>query len=459
MLLGKGETMGKRLLCGVFLVLAVSALGAGSANAARPGSFDRSFGSGGTVVQPGNRVSAEGMYGPIGEHMAVGLQDEVLELQSERRCVSSGPCSARLFVERYSRDGVLDEAFGVRGRSAPAPVSNLSIPSFSPRPIAAMAVTPTDEVVVATLDGGTLVLFRFDRLGNLVPWFGDSGRVTTALGGLEGQPSLAITANGKILVAASSPQPNGRSVVWLARFSPNGAADPSFGAGLAQAVTPGALAISAPSPAGLALSSGERIVLGGVGCCPDKRSSVYFGRRDPDGRPLSPFSGGKPWRNLKVGEHASFSALLALPRGRIAMVGRSTGGPFVIRLLPSGRRDRSFGKRGIARLGQLRVGVSALADSAGNIYVAGFRSGDEEFSPDHALVVRVTRSGRLDRRFGATPPGYSLLPGAMSDPLAMGFQSSGKLVVFGEYRPSCVRSCPPPSRVLLRLYTSRRQGP
>jgi uncharacterized delta-60 repeat protein len=457
-MLGKGEMMSKRLLlCVVFLAFAVSVVGSGSAYAARPGNVDPGFGISGRVV-PGSLVSAGGFYGPTGENMAVGLGDEVLALRSERRCVSSSECSARLFVERYSRDGVLDETFGVRGRSAAAPVSNLSIPRFSPRPIAALAVTPTDEIVVATLDGGNLVLFRFDRLGNLAPWFGDAGRVTTALGGLEGQPSLAIASDGKILIAAGSPRPDGRSVVWLARFSPNGAPDPSFGAGLAQTVIPGAVAISAPSPAGLALSSGERIVMGGLGCCPDKRSSVYFGRRDPDGRPLAPFSGGKPWRNLKVGESASSSAVLALPRGRVAIMGRSKGGPFVIRLLPSGRRDRSFGKGGIARLKQMRVGVSALADSAGNIYVAGFRSGDEEFASDHALVVRVTRSGRLDWRFGATPPGYSQLPEAMSDPLSMGFQSSGKLVVFGEYRGSCVRSCPPPNQVLMRLYTSRRQG-
>ncbi len=450
--------MGKRLLCSAFLVLAVAALGAGSAAAARPGNLDPSFGSGGAVVQPGSRALNEGFYGAIAEDMAIGLEDEVLELQSERRCVSSGACSAGLFVERFWRDGALDETFGVRGRSASAPVTSVSIPSFSLRPIASIAVTPTGDTVVATLDGGALVLFRFDRLGNLVPWFGDSGRVTTAIGGLEGRPHLAVASDGRILVAAGSPQPDGRSVVWLARFSPNGAPDPSFGAGLAQAVTPGALAISAPSSADFSLSSGERIVLGGVGCCPDERAAVYFGRRDPDGRPLSPFSGGRPWRSQKVGGAASVGALLALPRGRIALVGRSKRGAFVLRLLPSGRRDRSFGKRGMVRL-KLRFGLSALIDSAGNIYVAGYRNGGEEFEPNRALVARVTRHGRLDRRFGAAPAGYSLLPQAMSDPLAMGFQSSGKLVVLGEFIGSCVRSCPPPNRVLMRLYTSRRQVP
>jgi uncharacterized delta-60 repeat protein len=458
--LSKGEMMSKRLLLFVVLLAIGVCAGAGPAAAkSQPGTVDPSFGTGGSVVQPGGRNLEEGFYGPFGEDMVIGLEDEVLELQSERQCVSSGACSAKLFVERYWRDGVLDEVFGVRGRSASAPVASLSIPSFSSRPISSLAVTPTDEVVVATLDAGTLVLFRFDRLGNLVPWFGVGGRVTTTIGGLEGQPRLAITADDKILVTASSPQPDGRSIVWLARFSQNGAPDPSFGAGLAQAVAPGTLAIGAPSAASLARSSGERIVLGGVGCCPAKRSSVYFGRRDPDGNPLPPFSDGKPWRSQKVGEPASVGAVLALARGRIALVARSKGGPFVLRLLPSGRRDRSFGKRGMVRLKHLRDGVSALADSAGNIYVAGYRSSGEEFASSRALVVRVTRRGRLDRRFGMARPGYTPLPEAMSDPLAMGFQSTGKLVVFGQYIGACVRSCPLPNRVLMRLYTSRRQGP
>src|SRR5690348_16398577 len=118
--------MGKRLcVCVAFLACAISALGAGSATAARPGDVDPGFGSGGTVVQPGSRDLNQGFYGAVAEDMAIGLEDEVLELQSERRCSGSGACSAKLFVERYWRDGVRDEAFGVGGRSAAAPVAPL----------------------------------------------------------------------------------------------------------------------------------------------------------------------------------------------------------------------------------------------------------------------------------------------------------------------------------------------
>lgn len=452
--------MRKRLLLFVVLLaIGVCAVSAGTAAArSRPGNVDTSFGSGGSVVQAAAPAAAAGFFGPFGEDMAIGLEDEIYALQSERHCNGSGPCGARLFLERYWRTGVLDQTFGVGGRSTAVTVST-SPTDFSLRPVASMAVTPAGEVIVATLDGGELTLLRFDRFGQLSPSFGSAGRVTTTLGGLEGRPRLAISSDGRILVAASSPRQGGASYVWLARFSSEGALDPSFGAGLAGAVTPGVLAIPAPSTAGLGLSPGGRIAMGGLGCCLDRRSSIYFGRRDPDGHPLRPFTGGKPWRNLAVREPTVVSAVFALPRGRIAMVASSEAGATIARLLPSGRRDRTFGKAGVVRLKHLQTDVApALADSAGNVYVAGYRNGAEEFASNRAVIARVTRRGRLDRRFGAAPPGYSLLPQAMSDLLSMGFQSNGKLVAFGMHRFECIRACPLPNRVLMRLYTSRRQG-
>ncbi|HEU4739781.1 MAG TPA: hypothetical protein VFS54_11985 [Solirubrobacterales bacterium] len=452
--------MSKRLLLFVVLLaIGTCAIGAGPAAAkSRPGNVDFGFGDEGTVIQPRNWGPVDGFYGPFGEDMAVGLEDEIFELQSERFCATV--CSARLFLERHRRGGALDESFGAGGRSFSTPAVDPVSPNASFRQVASLAVTPTDEVVVATLDGGNLVLFRFDRLGRLSAGFGNSGRVNTTLGGLDGPPRLAISSDGRILVAASSRRQDGGSFVWLARFNSNGEPDPTFGAGLGQTVAPGALAIPAPSAAALDLAPSDRIALGGVRCCPGKLSSVFFGRRDPDGLPLRPYSAVKPWRNLKVSEPSLVSAVLALPGGRIAMVASSKAGAFVARLLPSGRPDRRFGRAGIVRLKHLQIGVSpALADSAGNIYVAGYRVGPEGgFAPDPAVVARVTSRGRVDRRFGATPPGYALMPSAISNPLAMGFQSSGKLVVFGEYIDYCIRGCPLPDRVLTRLYTSRRQG-
>jgi uncharacterized delta-60 repeat protein len=461
--LGKGEMMSKRLLlCVVFLTFAVSVVGVGSAAAARPGNVDSGFGVGGTVVQPRVLISASGFYGPFGEDMAIGGEDAIYVLQSERECRSGEVCSRRFFVERYSADGTADPGYGSQGRSASVTVAVPGGPSTMPYGdrLASIAVTSDDEVLVATVDAGRFSLFRLDASGRLSAGFGSSGRVTTDFGGIAGRPQLAILADGRFLVAGTVRRSDGASFVVLARFGANGALDPSFGSGLPEAIAPGVLAIPAPSAATMGSSPGGRIVMGGVRCCLGKGPSVFFGRRDADGRPLPPFAPAEPWRNLKMAKPFSVSAALALPGGRIGLVGWSKAGPFVARLKPSGRRDRGFGRNGVVRLGGLGIGVSpALVDTAGNIYVAGHRGSGEEYVANRGVVARVTKRGRVDRRFGSAPPGYALLPRVISEPLAMGFQSSGKLVVFGEYSGDCIRSCLLPGRVLTRLYTSRRQGP
>lgn len=456
--------MSKRLLLfAVLLAVGICVCAGPAAAKSQPGNVDPSFGVGGTVVQPRGLISPSGFYGPFGEDMAVGLEDEIYVLQSERDCRGgSGSCAVRLFVQRYRRDGSLDTGFGTQGQSVSVTVAKPIFPSsevFGGRS-ASIAVTAANEVVVATVDGESPVLYRIDRSGQLSSAFGTSGRATAPLGGAKGQPRLAILSDGRILVAVNSPQPDGTGIVGLARFGPDGALDTSFGAGLGESSTPGALAVGSSSAADFSVSPGGRIALAGARCCSTKRSSIYFGRRNSDGRPLRPFSVARPWRNLKIVDLLSVDSVLALPGGRIAVVATSRAGAFVARLLPSGRRDRGFGKAGIVRLGRISIGASpALADTAGNIYVGGHRYVGEEYVPNRALVARVTRRGRVDRRWGAAPPGYSLITRSMSEPLAMGFQSTGKLVVFGEYSGDCIRSCSLPGRVLTRLYTSRRQGP
>lgn len=463
MALGKGETMSKRLLLVIAMAFAIWTVGTGIASAARsvPGSVDPSFGVDGTAFPPPSLVPGRGWRsGPFGEDMAIGLDDGIFVVLRERECGSgSSSCEERFFVQRYQRDGAIDAGFGDQGRSSAATVisPNVGAPAFSRS--ASIAVTPENEVVVAALVDGRLFLFRFDRFGQLSSRFGDSGQVATALGGIVSQPRLAVFSDGRILVAVDLQGAAGEHAVGLARFMPDGSPDASFGAGLPGTTVPGVISIPAPSAAHLALSSGERIVLGGVRCCPGKRSSVFFGRRDSTGAPLAPFTSGRPWRNQRIGRPPTVSSVLALSGGRIAVVGSSGLGPFVLRVLPSGRRDRGFGRAGVVRFKRLEIGVSpAVADSAGSIYVAGHRDSGLDYRPDRGVVVRLNRRGRIDRRWGAAPPGYSLLPEWISEPLAMGFQSDGKLIVFGEHLEECIRGCFSPDHALTRLFTSRHQG-
>jgi len=439
-------------VCGFLIVGSVGALAK-----AGPGKVDRDFGKRGLVVQPGP-WAPDGPYGPYGEDMAVGPEDAIFLLQSYRSCARE-TCSAELYVQRYTPDGVLDTSFGENGSSSKFTVATLPTEGrfYGAGLYGSLAVNPRGEPVVAATNGGDVTLLRFDRSGEPAGDFGGGdGVVTTDFGADVAKPQLAVSREGRIVVATEFwrvPE-DGRAVI-LTRYTPEGDLDPSFGAGTPESTSAGWLAIKGSGPSAFTLSRGGGIVLAGRRCCSSANPfSAYVGRRKPDGRLLAPYTSSSPWRYLKVGTNARVRSVVALPKGKIYLVGNSSKGLFAARILASGRLDPTFGRAGVVRLKWMAVGVSpALADRAGRLYLAGRRSNGEAYMASRALVARLTRDGRLDRRWGHDPEGYAPLPGRISDALAMEFQSSGRIVVFGEYSGDCVRTCPLPARILTRLFT------
>lgn len=437
-------------LCGLLVA------GGGAALAkAGPSRVDRSFGDKGLVVEYGG-LSSGGRYGPYGEDMAVGPEDSIFTLQSFRSC-RRDTCTAELFVQRYTPKGVLDASFGEDGASAQVVVTDYSSKIYGGSSYGSLAVNPRGEPVVAAVDGGDVTLFRLDRSGKLARGFGGGdGFVTTDFGHAVVRPQLAISSRGEILVATGFwRRPRVRRPVILARYTPGGLLDPSFGAGTPEAQPGGWLGIRGMWPSTLALSPSGGIALAGSSCCPaGGQDSVYVGRRRSDGSLTRPYAPSRPWRYFQVGRRTQVHSLMALPQGKAYLVGSSGGFSFAARTLASGRLDPAFGRSGVVWLKEMYAGVSpALADRAGRLYVAGFRYGRGEFSSNRAVLARLTRRGGLDRRWGRAPAGYAPLPVWISDALALDFQSSGKLVVFGEIVFSCVRSCPNPGRTLTRLFT------
>ncbi|HEX5984156.1 MAG TPA: hypothetical protein VFY69_08120 [Solirubrobacterales bacterium] len=459
MALDKRGDMG-RLIAAVALCICGFALaGPAQAEAAKtPGVIDRSFGEGGLVVQPGGLPVYPGPYGPYGEGMAVGPEDEIFALKSYRTCREAA-CRVELFVQRHLPGGEPDLSFGrgsaTEGVAVTAPPAHLA--SFFGEPYGSLAVDPAGRPIVATVDHGDVILFRFDRSGRLDPEFGGDGMVVTDFGGGETKPQIDVLGDGRIVLASGSwQQPESRAFVILARYEVNGALDPSFGTGNPESRGAGWMAIPGLVPGGLALSAGGGIALGGPGCCvSEKRKAVYFGRRSSSGRPVASFTPASPWRYLRVGPRARVTAVIALPRGRTYVVGDSDAGVFAARILRSGRLDRTFGKRGIVQFRGQMVGRSvAVADKSGRLYVSMRRETPGEFEPmqGQALVVRLLASGRPDNSWGSGPGSNALVPGGVTDVMALAFQSSGRLVVYGERTSGCVRSCPLPDFVLTRLF-------
>jgi uncharacterized delta-60 repeat protein len=142
----------------------------------------------------------------------------------------------------YNANGTVDTSFGILGRIATlGPVSPARVQSNG-KIVAAGAVT--SKVMLGQLPNATVVtgfgLTRYNSNGSLDTSFGHQGGVVTDFSSIA--PSLtpsdmAIETNGNIIVAGQAVQLNSTAflptpgVFALARYTPTGALDSTFGTG------------------------------------------------------------------------------------------------------------------------------------------------------------------------------------------------------------------------------------
>jgi uncharacterized delta-60 repeat protein len=358
--------------------------------------------------------------------MVVGVNDEIFVLETSVESCLLAPCRASLFVERFRADGSIDASFGSEGVSAP-------IPLVSQGSRSSLALTPAGNPVVATNDNGEVQLAQLKSDGNLDSSFGKGGMVATGLG--NGRPELAVQPDGAIVVATESRVATGTSVV-LSRYLSDGQPDPGFPRSSTPDVAMG----------GMALFGDGQILLGGAGCCVARAESLYLGRFSGNGVPDPGFSPlGLP--RLEVGPHVVVDSVTASADGKVEIVGSDRGGAFAARVLPSGRVDRRFGNAGIVWMKRVHdTPPRAIVDGKGQTIVSGSNFIEGEPFAVQALVLRRRANGRPDRTFGGGQPVRARL---QSIPLAIGLQSGGRIVIFGE-GPTCFRECFDRGRTLSR---------
>ena len=297
----------------------------------------------------------------------------------------------------HGAPGDLDPTFGTGGIAI----------TFGPSDFAnALVVQPDGKLVVAGTSSGDgvnhVLLARYLPNGRGDGSFGPGGKITTTVGSHSGANAVLQQPDGKLVVAGSVvPSSGGPSDVLLARFLPDGRLDASFGT--AGIVTTHFVANNLEEANALLLQpDGKLVVAGRSNILGTPFPSAILARYLPDGR-LDPSFGIEGKVTLTFGGGSGINALVQQPDGKLAVAGfgglsRVTASCLVLaRFQPDGRVDPTFGEGGKVTLASSSGGQALIQQSDGTLAVAGSFSTS---SGSGLLLVRYLPDGRLDPTFG-----------------------------------------------------------
>jgi uncharacterized delta-60 repeat protein len=359
------------------------------------GELDPSFGRGGKVLTD---------VGSAGRSAV-----SALAIQRDGRLVAGGWSDLSALYEivvigRYTTRGSLDPSFGRGGKVLTDFNSGKRASTWA----RALAIQTDGRFVVAggrhIVDCGVdcswrFALARYTPRGKLDPSFGRGGKVLTRLGSEGDEASaVAIQPDGKIVAAGRS-----EDYFALARYTANGRLDPSFGRG-------GRVRTGFGSPGeanGVAIQEDGKLVAAG-------RAGFYdfaLARYTAEGSLDAAFgSGGMVVTNLGVREgsksHERAYAVVIEADGKIVVAGSSDARGEVgrsgdikdfalVRYNPDGSLDRSFGSGGKVLtpfVGNAEAQAVAIQRD-GSIVAAGGGAG-------YFALARYTARGTLDPTFG-----------------------------------------------------------
>ena len=354
------------------------------------GSLDPTFGTNGFTITPiGNNDSAFAMA-----------------IQSDGKIVLAGQSGSSPAVARYTASGRLDPSFGTGGVSI-ITSTGPSSPQFSQ--VSAIAVQKDGHLLVGSNADDQLV--RLTDSGKIDASFGTNGFAQGLFADhlTVGVASIAITPDGKIITGGSgnSPQSNGDQIS-VARFTSAGKLDHTFGKG-------GIFMCGLPDPAQPAPPNATRADIATALNGPADGLSMALQR---DGR-------------IIVAGYVDASRMFT--EQRIALV----------RLTASGTLDRSFGTGGRVETGtgnlwptDVNSAEAVALQANGQIVIAGAGvSNDFNQSPlfgpslSEFLLVRYTRSGKIDPSFGDEGRVGPDPVGFIGDPKTIFTQADGKILV------------------------------
>jgi uncharacterized delta-60 repeat protein len=247
-------------------------------------------------------------------------------------------------LTRLNTDGTLDTTFGNQGK-----VSTDFSPLAHQDDVYAAALQPDDKIVLAGFihitQGGNLLwaVMRFNPDGSVDNSFGTDGKVTLSLVGSPSNQAYAVTVapSGELVVAGT--YWNGNSLqTGVVRLSSTG----SVLGTMTNFQDTGAGGYNRPNA--VRVQPDGKIVTGGY-FNPGGQNvyNIKLVRFNPDGSPDTSFgTGGAVWENAGINEVINDIELQ--PDGRIVACGTRSNDFLVMRFLPNGQLDPSFGTNGRA---------------------------------------------------------------------------------------------------------------
>jgi uncharacterized delta-60 repeat protein len=303
-------------------------------------------------------------------------------------------------VPRVGADGMLDPSFGNGG------LVTTAFPGSFPQDVAlSLMVMPDGRAVAAGSTNINLIqtdiaVARYLFSGDLDTTFGGDGRVTIPFPQQGGSYSTAeavlLQADGRLVLVGGTVGDFFASFA-LARLNADGSLDPSFGTG--GLVTAPANAVAAT---GLLQPDGRIVAAGATGT-----SSIMVARYNADGS-LDPTFGGDGTVTVTVPGSFDVQAVVLQPDGKLVIAGTSPTGFSLrnfglVRLLPDGALDTSFGGDGIVSsdFGAIETGFSVILLPDGRLVVAGARTlMATPTSPVDIALARYLPDGSVDTTFG-----------------------------------------------------------
>ncbi len=387
---------------------------------AAPGDLDLSFGGGGIIVTS------------IGDQFYSDEPRTVL-VQPDGKIVVCGQIAdtdnngdRAFFLARYHPTGALDASFGTNGKIIGLVSSGEMVGND-------IALQPDGKIIAVGYDFSSygFAVHRYNANGTLDTSFGAGGVVITPIGEYANANSVAIQADGKIVLAGSSwIAGQSYSDLTVVRLLPDGSLDTSFG-GTGKVIT----SFGSSSQAGRVIVQPDGKIVAVGSAFVGNNQGLALVRYNSDGSLDSGFgSGGKIIHGVFNISRFWLGDAALQPDGKIIASGHfsahaSGGGSWdsILRCNPNGSRDTSFAWNNAITPGNPSFGNGIALQTDGKLLAFGYENSGGNY---RFAILRLNPNGVPDTGFGTN--GRVTTPITSTSYAVDGaVQPDGKILAFG----------------------------